>query len=235
MKTKNNIIIDNGSKNSKAGFSLVELMVVVAIIGILATIAVPNFQRFQARAKQANAKTELTAIYTAQKSYFVEHSSYTPDLQLAGFVPEGLVLDGSAGGGDITQEEIVDNARMYGSTAGTVAADGLGNAPVAPAALPGWPAALSPTNLLYADVNLIASADYAGTGGYPAKTIACGVADTAGEVQAAFGLYQAGVRQDEFLATSAGCPKGNNATAAGGEDVWIISHNRQLINAQSGI
>ena len=57
-------------------FSLVELMVVVAIIGILASIALPKFQGFQAKAKQAEAKTSLAAIYTYQMSFFGDNDSY---------------------------------------------------------------------------------------------------------------------------------------------------------------
>jgi type IV pilus assembly protein PilA len=99
------------TKNNQAGFSLVELMVVVAIIGILATIAVPNFQRFQARAKQASAKTELSGIFTAQKAFFVEYQSYHGDLQMIGFVPEG-VTPGATDADDIN--------RLYASSAGTI-------------------------------------------------------------------------------------------------------------------
>ena len=86
MKTKSN-----------AGFSLVELMVVVAIIGILATIAIPNFVRFQNKAKQSNAKSELAGIFTAERAYFAEYNTYVSLLTLAGFTPEGSV--GCAGTG----------------------------------------------------------------------------------------------------------------------------------------
>lgn len=54
------------------GFSLVELMVVVAIIGILAAIAVPNFQRFTAKSKQAEAKATLSALYSSTRAFSSE-------------------------------------------------------------------------------------------------------------------------------------------------------------------
>ena len=58
------------------GFTLIELMIVVAIIGILAAIAIPNFSRFQARAKQSEVKTNLKAIYTAKTSNFAEKDTF---------------------------------------------------------------------------------------------------------------------------------------------------------------
>ena len=61
---------------SKKGFTLIELMIVVAIIGILAAIAIPNFLRFQAKSKQSEAKTNLGGIFTAQTSYFGEKNTY---------------------------------------------------------------------------------------------------------------------------------------------------------------
>ena len=57
------------------GFSLIELMVVVAIIGILSAVAVPQFQKFQKKAKQAEAKMGLAAVYTAQKVFHIEHDT----------------------------------------------------------------------------------------------------------------------------------------------------------------
>jgi type IV pilus assembly protein PilA len=75
---------------SKAGFSLVELMIVVAIIGILAAIAVPNFQRFQAKSRQAEARADLAAIYTAQKAFNAEWGQYLPSFIETGYLPEGV-------------------------------------------------------------------------------------------------------------------------------------------------
>jgi type IV pilus assembly protein PilA len=60
----------------RGGFTLIELMIVVAIIGILAAIAIPNFLRFQLKAKSSEGKTNLAAIRTAEESYFAEYGIY---------------------------------------------------------------------------------------------------------------------------------------------------------------
>ena len=60
----------------KKGFTLIELMIVVAIIGILAAIAIPNFLKFQAKSKQSEAKTNLKGIYTAETGYFGENNTF---------------------------------------------------------------------------------------------------------------------------------------------------------------
>jgi type IV pilus assembly protein PilA len=62
--------------NRKGGFTLIELMIVVAIIGILAAIAIPNFLRFQLKAKSSEGKTNLAAIRTAEESYYSEFGVY---------------------------------------------------------------------------------------------------------------------------------------------------------------
>jgi len=61
---------------SKKGFTLIELMIVVAIIGILAAIAIPNFLKFQAKSRTTEAKTNLGAIFTGQTSYYGESNTY---------------------------------------------------------------------------------------------------------------------------------------------------------------
>ncbi|MEI6833785.1 MAG: prepilin-type N-terminal cleavage/methylation domain-containing protein [bacterium] len=72
----------------EAGFSLVELMVVVGIIGILAAIAVPKLQQFTAKAKQSEMRTELKSLDTMQQAYYAEQSTYGTDA-LVGFANPG--------------------------------------------------------------------------------------------------------------------------------------------------
>ncbi len=62
-------------KNIK-GFSLIELMIVVAIIGVLSAIAIPNFLNYQLKSKTAEAKTNLGTIKTVQEAYKAENNSY---------------------------------------------------------------------------------------------------------------------------------------------------------------
>jgi type IV pilus assembly protein PilA len=67
------------------GFTLIELMIVVAIIGILAAIAIPNFMQYQAKSKQSEAKTNLGGIYTSEVAYFGEQNTFSGDFALIGF------------------------------------------------------------------------------------------------------------------------------------------------------
>jgi type IV pilus assembly protein PilA len=70
------------------GFTLIELMIVVAIIGILAAIAIPNFIKFQARSKQGEAKANLKAWFTTQRAYLQEKDRYAISIKTVGYAPE---------------------------------------------------------------------------------------------------------------------------------------------------
>jgi len=66
-------------KNNK-GFTLIELMIVVAIIGILAAVAIPNFVNYQCKAKQSEAKQALKTYATGLEAYMAEYDTYTTDI-----------------------------------------------------------------------------------------------------------------------------------------------------------
>jgi type IV pilus assembly protein PilA len=72
----------------RKGFTLIELMIVVAIIGILAAIAIPNFMRFQAKSRQSEAKTNLGGIFTAQTAHFAEYNQFA-DFNVISWAPVG--------------------------------------------------------------------------------------------------------------------------------------------------
>ena len=73
---------------AKKGFTLIELMIVVAIIGILAAIAIPNFLTYQLKSRQAEAKTNLQAIKTSEVAFQAERGCYI-----------GVAVEGSAAAG----------------------------------------------------------------------------------------------------------------------------------------
>lgn len=76
-------------RNKEKGFTLIELMIVVAILGILAAIAIPNFMRFQAKSKQSEAKTNLGAIGTTAEAWRSENDTYVATWAQLGWAPQG--------------------------------------------------------------------------------------------------------------------------------------------------
>jgi prepilin-type N-terminal cleavage/methylation domain-containing protein len=61
------------------GFTLIELMIVIAIIGILAAIAIPQFSAYRTRSYNSAAQADLRNAATAQEAYFVDEQTYCND------------------------------------------------------------------------------------------------------------------------------------------------------------
>ncbi len=62
----------------RRAFTLIELLIVVAIIAILAAIAVPNFLEAQTRAKVSRAKADMRSLTTGMEAYYIDHNRYPP-------------------------------------------------------------------------------------------------------------------------------------------------------------
>lgn len=61
------------------GFTLMELLITVAILGILASVAIPQYQQYVMRARRAEAKSALARVQGAQERYFTVNNTYTTD------------------------------------------------------------------------------------------------------------------------------------------------------------
>ena len=74
----------------QGGFTLIELMIVVAVISIMAALAVPNYLRYRAQSRAAEARTNLGGVFVSELTFYGENSRFS------GFSETGFTLAGSA-------------------------------------------------------------------------------------------------------------------------------------------
>ena len=115
---------------NEKGFTLIELMIVVAIIGILAAIAIPQFSAYRERSYIASMKADCNALRTAEEAYFVDNDTYletttASDLPGMGSLSAGNTVAITAGADGIGTSFIVtvdssktDKTVEYTSTTG---------------------------------------------------------------------------------------------------------------------
>lgn len=160
---------------SEQGFTLVELMVVVAIIGILSAIAVPNFKKYQAKSKQSEAKIQLAAVYTTEIGANSDYDTYATCLTDLGYEvpPKGYYWVGFAGSEATTLGNV--NARTNPTVTCTA---------VSGATPSGFSYAIAPTNLLKANnaSTTAAAGDLQAVGSGTNPTTTSFTASTAGNI-----------------------------------------------------
>ena len=81
--------------NNRKGFSLIELLIVVVIIGILAAIAIPKFANTKEKAYIAQMKSDLKNLASAQESYFADKNTYATYAQIS-VAPYSWTLSGGS-------------------------------------------------------------------------------------------------------------------------------------------
>lgn len=124
------------SMASQKGFSLIELMIVVGIIGILSTIALPKLNVFMAKSKQSEVKTNLNHMYALEIGYFVDNNTYgdataigfsgitgarytysTTSADANGFIAQGTIAANGLCAGSAIDTWTMNQARVLGNPA----------------------------------------------------------------------------------------------------------------------
>lgn len=203
---------------SQQGFSLVELMVVVAIIGILATVAIPSVSKYMAKARQSEIKSNLASVYSAQKAFSVEYNGFGSHFNVIGHAPDGNLR--------------YDYGFDTPTTAAQYAAMGY-NVVAATLALPNYiSTAGAGCDLTAAQMNAGVATSVAG--------LKCSMLREA-RVGGVLGGAPLGApvqsnivygNNPQFIAAGQAIMNPNIATQI---DVWTINHNKVLNNAVNGI
>lgn len=88
------------ARGNSRGMTLIELMIVIVIVAILASIAVPNYRRYVMRAQRTEAKTALLRVQAAEEKFYLQNNAYTNKLTDA--LPGGLGLPQLSENGNYT-------------------------------------------------------------------------------------------------------------------------------------
>jgi type IV pilus assembly protein PilE len=92
---RNRLTEDGGNPGHMRGFTLIEIMMVIAIIGILAAIALPGYEQYVTRSKRGLAKSAIVQVMDRQAQFFVDNKRFATDLTDLGYGEDGFGINRS--------------------------------------------------------------------------------------------------------------------------------------------
>jgi prepilin-type N-terminal cleavage/methylation domain-containing protein len=112
--------------HGRSGFTLLEVMIAVAIIGVLAAIAIPLLASYQLRSKSAEAKTNLSAIRVLEEGFYSENQMYRSANAEPATIPGSVAVAFDGVGSDFGSLGFVPEGYVYFSYGVAVSDDGSG-------------------------------------------------------------------------------------------------------------
>lgn len=99
---KKRVVSEISNRYFVKAFSLAEILIVLAIMGILIMLVVPNNAGVASRTKSLEAQQELKMVHNLQYAYFLQFSKYSPDLSAINYIPHKTVVSGGTANYEIT-------------------------------------------------------------------------------------------------------------------------------------
>lgn len=234
-------MVQRSNRRSKqSGFTLVELLIVVAIIGVLSTIGVPTFKRMIQKSKKSEAKVNLGGLYTAEQAFFAEYNAYGNRPEKVGFQTDGSDLIYVIG---FPKTAACDGGAVADVLPDKAAAGKVGEQ--INRVYSSYYAAATATEtkgpLVAGNVTLTSGCASAAVAGAWDGVLGTSVTPnpyTGGAPAVGIFNARAGTDSDGFIATASGviAPSvSRTAPAAGDTDVWAINSVRVLANVQDGV
>jgi type IV pilus assembly protein PilA len=214
---------------SNAGFTLVELMIVVAIIGVLSAVAVPNFKKYQAKAKTSEAKVQLAAAYTAEQGFYGDFGMYGNCLSYMGFDPSREVAARYFAIGIPVTQAI--NAAVFAAARQNGLSAGASGCPQANALLDGdthFVAGKSIGSAVMSATGNLGAAAAAGT-----VNAACTITTSNDDSVTACIGDQAAEATMTFVIAAAGYIDSTNVTIATAS-LWTMNQDKKIVNHVTG-